>query len=104
MIVRVESRDKGFFHFYDVSIEKKVKRRKIRSININLEIKMIWRRDYRGIFVLRIGYNSRGKIRSINYPPGYFIRSLSVRVESRDKGFFDEIFNFGFFSIFKIGY
>ena len=93
MIVRVESRDKGFFHFYDVSIEKKKK--KIRSININLEIKMIWRRDYRGIFVLTIGYNSRGKIRSINYPPGYFIRSPSVRVEYRDKGFFgDEIFNF----------
>ena len=37
-----------------------------------------------GFSFLRL--NTNEKIRSINYSPEYFIRSLSIRVESRDKG------------------
>ena len=55
---------------------RKKKRRKIRSININLEIKMFGNKIIEGFLFLRL--NTNEKIRSINYPPEYFIRSRRI--------------------------
>ena len=70
----MESRYKGFFG------EKK-KRRKIRSININFEIKMFGNKIIEGLSFLRL--NTNEKIRLINYPPDIFY-SFAWNLETKD--------------------
>ena len=64
---------------------KRSKRRKIIT-NKNLEVKMFGDEIIEGFSFLRL--NTNEKIRSINYPPGYFIRFPSTwNLETKEQIF-----------------